>query len=944
MTDENEISQLRLLNRDLQQKIAELEADLQGRETLWKYKEIFNATFDAIFIQDVLTGQILDVNDTMLRLYGFASKEAALANTISEMSTNIPPYTETEAMQKIRLAAGGQPQVFEWLAKKCSGEIFWAEVSLRKSLIDGENRILAVVRDITARKQAENALYESKELLSAIFNAIPVRIFWKDKDLTYLGCNTVFAQDAGFAHPRDVIGKNDYDLAWREQAEQYRADDRAVIESGKAKLSFDEPQTTPSGKQIHLLTSKVPLRDAAGNIVGVLGTYEDITERRQIEEDLANTQIMLESAFEQTPIPMVLVSMPDRVLRIANTACRELLDIADEPVSVGQALRNFAPSYVEYDANGDLIPLTKAPLVQAMQGQNVYNEARKIVTQNGKERWVLASASPIYNTHGELIAAYLVFPDITEQKQAEKALRESEEQLRTLINSMPDIICFKDGQGRWLEANEFDINLFNLQGVAYRGKKDSELAPFSEFYHDAFLGCEATDEIAWQKGTLSRCDEIIPTPDGPPKVFDIIKVPTFYPDGARKGLVVVGRDITERKRAEAEQEKLQAQLLQAQKMESVGRLAGGVAHDFNNMLLVILGHSELALKQLPPNHPLHSDLEEIHQAARRSADLTHQLLAFARKQTITPQVLDLNNTLAGILKMLKRLIGEDIDLLWVPGDDLWLVKMDPTQIDQILANLAVNARDAIVGVGRLTISTENVTLDRAYCATSPDLVPGDYVLLTVSDNGAGMSHETLKHLFEPFFTTKKPGEGTGLGLATIYGIVKQNNGLINVYSEPGLGTTFKIYLPRLIDEKAGKPNELQTEAIAGGTETILLVEDEPAILEMTQLILEDFGYLVLAANSPTRAMELAQQHAGKIHLLITDVVMPVMNGRDVAEQLYSLYPAMKCLFMSGYTSDVIAHRGILDEGVSFIQKPFSIKELATKIRQALDTTDITLTG
>ncbi|MCF8088898.1 MAG: PAS domain S-box protein [Desulfotignum sp.] len=393
---------------------------------------------------------------------------------------------------------------------------------------------------------------------------------------------------------------------------------------------------------------------------------------------------------------------------------------------------------------------------------------------------------------------------------------------------------------------------------------------------------------------------------------------------------------TERKQAEAEREKLQAQLSQAQKLESVGRLAGGVAHDFNNMLGVILGHTELALLKAEEDNDLISDLKEIQKAAKRSADITKQLLAFARKQTISPKQLDLNTTVESMLNMLRRLIGEDIDLVWQPTAHLWSVKMDPSQIDQILANLCVNARDAIAGVGKLTIETGKKTFDKEYCKEHAGFIPGDFVLLAVSDNGCGMSKDTQDNLFEPFFTTKEVSKGTGLGLATIYGIVKQNDGFINVYSEPDQGSTFKIYLPRVVTDEDNDKAIPEKKAAAGGTETILLVEDEPSILRMTRMMLERKGYTVLTATTPAEAVEKAKNHTDKIHLLMTDVVMPEMNGRDLSGKITDLYPDIRLLFMSGYTANVIAHQGVLDDGVAFIQKPFSMADMAEKVREVLD--------
>ncbi|MFH0781726.1 MAG: PocR ligand-binding domain-containing protein [Pseudomonadota bacterium] len=401
--------------------------------------------------------------------------------------------------------------------------------------------------------------------------------------------------------------------------------------------------------------------------------------------------------------------------------------------------------------------------------------------------------------------------------------------------------------------------------------------------------------------------------------------------------LVAMRAASELERREAEHERaiLQTQLMQAQKMESVGRLAGGVAHDFNNMLGVILGHVEIAEEQVNPADPLLHDLQEIKKAATRSADLTRQLLAFARKQTISPKVLDLNETVESLLKMMRRLIGEDIELVWLPGNNLWPVKIDPTQVDQILANLTINARDAIAGVGRVTIETANIVLDDDYCTDHTGFLPGSYVLLTVSDDGCGMDKETCEHAFEPFFTTKDVGQGTGLGLATIYGIIKQNSGFINLYSEPGKGTTFRILLPKHLGKTCLFDQNKPADVVQQGRETILLVEDEPSILLLGKRMLERMGYLVLAAATPGEALETAEHHAGEIHLLLTDVIMPEMNGRDLARRLLSLYPRMARMFMSGYTANVIAHHGVLDEDVQFIQKPFSMVELSSKVRKAL---------
>jgi CheY-like chemotaxis protein len=371
-------------------------------------------------------------------------------------------------------------------------------------------------------------------------------------------------------------------------------------------------------------------------------------------------------------------------------------------------------------------------------------------------------------------------------------------------------------------------------------------------------------------------------------------------------------------------------------MESVGRLAGGVAHDFNNMLGVILGRTELLLQQTPTDESAYAELREIQKAAERSVDLTHQLLAFARKQTAAPKLLDLNPTVGGMLKMIRRLIGEDIDLVWTPDPEPSFVKIDPSQLDQILANLCVNARDAVTEAGRIVISTENVLFEEKDCRDSAERRPGEFVRLSVSDNGSGMDQSALANLFEPFFTTKEVGKGTGLGLATVYGIVKQNEGFIHVDSEPGRGTTFQVFLPRQPEESETSREPSSNVAASQGKETLLLVEDEPSLLAMTATLLRRQGYQVLTASLPSEALRLAERHKGPIHILVTDVVMPEMNGRELAARLPAFSPGIKSLYMSGYTSDIIANHGVLEEGVAFIQKPFTMRELSAKVREVLD--------
>jgi PAS domain S-box-containing protein len=412
-----------------------------------------------------------------------------------------------------------------------------------------------------------------------------------------------------------------------------------------------------------------------------------------------------------------------------------------------------------------------------------------------------------------------------------------------------------------------------------------------------------------------------------------------WPDEDVRLLLSISRimsSVIERDRNSRQQASLRAQLIQSQKMESIGRLAGGVAHDFNNMLNVILGHTEMAIEDIAPESSVVYNLNEIKEAAMHSAQLTQQLLGFARKQAVAPKVIDLNETIRSMLNMLKRLIGENVVLSFRAGEGLKAVKIDPVQVDQILANLCVNSRDAISELGSISIETRNVVLDSSYCLNHIGFIAGEFVQIAVSDNGCGMDAKTKNSIFEPFFTTKAQGKGTGLGLATVYGIVKQNQGFINVYSEEGIGSVFTIYLPANDGIMLQQPAELHPISHCQGKERILLVEDETAILNMMKRMLQRMGYSTISTSSPSEAIKLAKESTEKIDLLISDIIMPEMNGKDLAERIKRIYPEMRVLFMSGYTADVIAHHGILDEGVCFMQKPFTRDQLAEKLKVALE--------
>ncbi len=643
----------------------------------------------------------------------------------------------------------------------------------------------------SVRKPYEE-LNRNRNMLSHIINSIPQSLFWKDIKSVYLGCNQVFARLAGIDTPDTIVGKSDFDLPWKGKlSEGYRADDREVMDSAVAKFHIIENLRNSNNEDVWIDTTKVPLTDSSGKVSGVLGIFEDITDRKLAEEKISRLSAIVESSDDA-----IISKTMEGVVTSWNNGAEKLFGYTEQEM-LGKSMAILFPPERQNEEQSILNTISRGESVEHFETERVCKDGRLID--------ISVTISPIRNPQGDVI-------------------------------------------------------------------------------------------------------------------------------GASK----VARNITQRKLAEDEKSKLEFQLQQSQKMESVGRLAGGVAHDFNNLLSVILGYSELALMKMEPSQPHYAAFIEIKKAAERSANLTRQLLAFARKQTVAPKVIDLNETISGMLQMLQRLIGEDIHLTWQPAPDLWPVKIDPSQIDQMLANLCVNARDAIADIGALSIETRNCTIDTNYCTTQTDIPSGEYTRISVSDNGIGMDKETILRIFEPFYTTKELGKGTGLGLATVYGIIKQNNGFINVYSEPGRGTTFTIFLPRHTDEGGVTLKEHAFDWPAKGNETILLVEDEVSILKMTALMLEGQGYTVLTAGNSGEAINRFNEHTGMIHLLMTDVIMPDMNGRDLVEKLHLLSPQLKCLFMSGYTSDIIAHHGVLDEGVYFVQKPFSLPDLAVKVREVLD--------
>ena len=698
---------------------------------------------------------------------------------------------------------------------------------------------------------------------------------------------------------------------------------KQLLASAEAQ-NFELRLLKPDGTilRMHLMATVAP------NAEGVKLSYivlTDITQRKRAEEALRESGASVHAFFANPQFMQGIVEVVDGdILHVHDnvTAAQFFGRTVEEMHQARASEMGFAPETVRgWIAHYEESQRTNLPVDFEYchgESQNV-RHLRVVVTHLGK-----GSFGPRFT--------YAVEDD-SHRWQAKMELKDSQVRFADLAKQSRTVVWDVDAQGLYTHVSSV--------AEAAWGYHPEELVGRLHFYDlHPEAGREEFKQAAFaifaRRESVANLENAVLHKDGRVVWVSTNGIPVLNPDGSLGGYRGSDVDITDRKQAEARRLALEAQLHQAQKLESVGRLAGGVAHDFNNLLTGIINYAELCRDGLPSEHPVRGYLDEITADAQRSAAITQQLLAFARKQAVAPKVLDLNDTLAGMLKMLRHLIGEDIAVNWMPGTHLWPVKIDPGQIDQILANLCVNARDAIAGVGKVAIETMNTTFDNAYCAAHADTTPGEYVGLAVGDTGCGMSKDVLDHIFEPFFTTKVVGKGTGLGLATVYGIVEQSHGHIAVQSEVGKGTTFRIYLPRAAREPETAAVTVAPVELPRGTETILVAEDEKSVRVIVRLFLEALGYTVLAAATPEEAQRLAGAHVGPIHLLITDVIMPGMNGPDLAERLAEERPKLRCLLMSGYTADVLAHRGTLGEGMPFLSKPFFRDGLARKVREVLD--------
>jgi len=773
--------------------------------------------------------------------------------------------------------------------------------------------IQGILIDISQQKQVEEELQQRERYFRALIeNSLDIiTIFSPDGTILYESPS--IERILGYK-PEELIGKNVFDLVHPDDLP--RAVDvisRGIKVAGAVDaLEFRFRHKDGSWRYFNGVGKNL-IDDP--DIKGIIVSSRDITEHKRAEEALEASEQRYRTLIETSPECIFLSDM-NGIIVMANQQAVRLHGYNTKDEMVGKSVLDF------------VTPEEHELAVEKLRELAVTGSFRSkeftIVREDGTTFSGEVSASCIFDQNGKPVGIIGVEKDISERKRAEEVLKASENKYKTLVENIPQKVFLKDKNSLYISCNKNYANDLKISPDEITGKTDFDFYPreLAEKYR-------ADDKRIMESWNTEELEEMY-VHDGQKFVVHTVKTPVRDKENNVIGVLGIFWDITERKH-------LEEMLLQSQKMETVGKLAGGIAHDLNNILTVITSYAGFVKDALQPNDPIREDIGEILNASTRATLLIRQLLAFSRRQVIKPQVVNLNDLIINMDKMLRRLIGEDIHLVTLPSPDLGFVKADTGQIEQVIANLAVNARDAMPHGGTLTIETANVLLDEGYVSRHPGAAPGMHVMLAISDSGMGMSDDVKKHLFEPFFTTKEVGKGSGLGLATVYGIIKQHKGTIWVYSEQDKGTTFKIYLPMTEEAAEAEPKDSQFSHLPRGNETLLVAEDEMSVRSAAVRILRGLGYTILEAGDGEEALRLVQNNPSKIHLLLTDVVMPMTNGKELADRLRAMRPGLKILFMSGYTDNTIMGNGAITEGTDFIQKPFSEVSLAQKIRELLDT-------
>jgi len=912
-------------------KIPNNKIDLQRNLELHLCRERCMAALNNIeeaYFENDLSGIVTFVNDAACRMMGKSFKEA--------IGMNFRDYSHPDAyviMEDIytNIFKTGQVVIkddYNLLMPDGTYKMHELIAGLIKDPAGTPLGFYSIVKDVTELHKFQKVIRSNEERYKNILDSMEESYFEVDLKGKLKFFNNTVLRDLGYSSEEMEL-MSFRQLTDEENSKKLFESFHSVFLTGESIKGFEWTILKKNGETIPVEGSVSLTRDSEGNPTGFRGVVRDISERKKSDEAIKDSTDKYRSILETMDESYFEEDLGGNFTFFNDSFVRDLGYTRDEIMGM---------SYRESLSPENIKKAQKIWGEIYSTGKPQHIENYEIIRKDGTVVVLDLYSSLLRDKKGEPVGFWGIGRDITEKLKSERALMESERRYRLIAENVHDVIWTMD----------LNNTLTYLSPSVYRvfGYKPEELVNIrlvdrlqGESKEKILRIIEYTKNMISNQGSfdphISRTYEIeMKRKDGTLIVTEVTSSFIVSESGKITGILGITRDITERKKADEEKSRLESQLIQAQKMESVGRLAGGVAHDFNNMLSVIMGYVEMIKLNMSRIDPLYDDILEIEKAAMRSRDLTSQLLAFSRKQVISPKIINLNNQIDSIGKTLSRLIGEDLELKFNKADDLWTVKFDPSQIEQILINLSVNARDAMKNGGKLTIETMNVTIDDAYCRDNIGFVPGQFVELIISDNGTGIDKKSLPYIFEPFYTTKDIGQGTGLGLAMVYGIVKQNGGFINVYSEPDFGTTFRLYFPRCMDGVEIVEIESDNHVLPDSG-FILLVEDDTMVRKMVTDMLEAIGYSVVASDNPLDAIRFCEQDCNSIDLVITDVIMPSMSGRDLREHLLNIIPDIKVLFMSGYTADVIVHHGVLEKGMYFLQKPFSMKDLSVKVREAL---------
>ncbi len=872
-----------------------------------EYRNLFRHANDSILIFDPEGEVVLDVNDKACEIYGLA-REEFIGRSIIEMSQDA--YQGEESLRELR--SKGACHSFETTQWRADGTAVNFLVNASVIEFQGRQAVLSINRDITEWKRKERELREAEVKFQVVVESLGEGLIITDFADRVLYINSRLTELTGYTL-EEMKGNPAYQFLlspeqWPNSLKRNEKRQKGVAESYELQVQRKD------GIWRWMAVNAAPYRNPSGEIIGTIGAMTDIAESKRAAEALLESEENYRLLVENSPA-IVWSSWQNGTLRFISPNVETIVGYTPEEMYDSGSKLWFARMHP------DDVGKVKSSYISLFETNDYFDVEYRIQRRDGEWIWLHDRALGITEKDGVRYTTGITI-DITERTQTAEALRQSERQLRTVVAGAPIILYSLDRNGIF--------TLSEGSGLGALGLKPGEVVGRSvyEVYHDEPQVLEHFMRVLGGE-TFSATAEVGDL------VFEAQTTPIRNRDGEIDGMMGVATNITERRRAEEALRQSEERLRQAQKLEGIGQLAGGIAHDFNNLLVIINGYSDLLLRGQEEGETARQKIVEIKKAGERAASLTRQLLAFSRKQVMQPKLLDLNTVVKNIGKMLQRLIGEDIELSLILKPALGPVSADPGQLEQVIINLVVNARDAMPQGGKLIIETDNVSLSEEYARRYLSVRPGSYVSLAVSDTGCGIDAATQARIFEPFFTTKEMGKGTGLGLSTVYGVVKQSGGHISVYSEQGVGTTFKVYLAR-VEDPISSEEQVERSEVPRGSETILLVEDESVVRCLTRDLLELSGYTVLEAASGEEALHAYEQFKEPIQLLLTDVIMPGMSGHTLAQNLIGRCPSLRVLYMSGYTDEAIARHGILEPGLSLLEKPFLPDILIHKVREVLD--------